>query len=255
MFKIDQVKNLWDCEQCNRLIVDPVTIVCGYSVCKKHLDELLENSMEDNKFKCELCHEEHSIPEKGFVINRRIQKQLEIQLNKFKPSQAFENCKRELNDVKDNVVKIEALEKDPETYIYEYFEEIIRQVDLRREEIKLKVDSCSDEIIGLIVRSKENCVRLVKEATKMKLDIKKQKQVLDELLKRFDTFDINEHKLEEIKQSVILLNKSLTCKIDEFKCSVIGNKVYSFEFPEIDIENNFGSLKVVEKVKSFQLFN
>jgi hypothetical protein len=46
----------------------------------------------------------------------------------------------ELNDAKANDAKIEALEKDHETYIYEYFEKIKRQVDLRREEIKTKVD-------------------------------------------------------------------------------------------------------------------
>ena len=59
---------------------------------KKHLDELLENSMEDNKFQCELCHEEHNIPDKGFVVNRRIQDELDIELNKFKPSQMSEEC-------------------------------------------------------------------------------------------------------------------------------------------------------------------
>jgi hypothetical protein len=52
----------------------------------------------------------------------------------------YENRKRELNDAKDNVAKIEALENDPEYYIYEYFEEVKRQVDLRREEIKSRVD-------------------------------------------------------------------------------------------------------------------
>ena len=64
----------------------PITIPCGYSVCKKHLDELLENSREDNKFQCELCHEEHNIPEKGFVVKRLIQNALYIELKKFKPS-------------------------------------------------------------------------------------------------------------------------------------------------------------------------
>ncbi len=40
MFKIDQVKNLFDCEQDNQLLLDPVTLPCGYSVCKIHLDRL-----------------------------------------------------------------------------------------------------------------------------------------------------------------------------------------------------------------------
>jgi hypothetical protein len=52
----------------------------------------------------------------------------------------YRSSEMELNDAKANDAKIEALEKDHETYIYEYFEEIKRQVDLRREEIKTKVD-------------------------------------------------------------------------------------------------------------------
>ena len=253
MFKIDQVKGLLDCEQCLQLLVNPITIPCGYSVCKKHLDELLENSMEENKFQCVLCQRQHVVPIEGFVINRRLQDALEIELNKFKPSQLYENCKRELNDAKDNVAKIEALNKDPETYIYDYFEEIKRLVDLRREEIKLRVDSCSDEMIRSIENSKENCVRLAKEGRRLKMDINKQKKVLDELLERFDRFDIDEKEFKEIKESVVLLNRSITFKIEELKCSVVGNKVYSFEIKDIDIENNFGSLKVVEKVDYFAI--
>ena len=92
MFKIDQVKNLWDCEHCNNLLVDPVTIVCGYSVCMRHLEELVENSCDLVKFMCLVCPKQHTFPEDGFVVNRRFQKQLELELNKFKPSQAYEDC-------------------------------------------------------------------------------------------------------------------------------------------------------------------
>ena len=251
MFKIDQVKHFLDCDHCNNLLVDPVTIVCGYNVCKKHLDELVENSSEARKFRCLVCPKQHTIPEEGFVVNGRFQKQLDMELNKFIPSQAFEDCKQIINDARDYVSKIEALEKDPEFYIYEYFEDIKRKVDLRREEIKLRVDSCSDEMIRSIENSKENCVRLAKEGRRLKMDINKQKKVLDELLERFDRFDIDEKEFEEIKESVVLLNRRITFKIEEYKCSVVGNKVYSFEIKDIDIENNFGSLKVVEKVDYF----
>jgi hypothetical protein len=48
MFKIDQVENLFDCEQCNQLLIDPITLLCGYSVCKIHLDELLESSLKES---------------------------------------------------------------------------------------------------------------------------------------------------------------------------------------------------------------
>ena len=48
-------------------------------------------------------------------------------------------------------------------------------------------------------------------------------------MERFDRFYFNELNREEIKKGVAYLNKSLTFKIDEFKCSVVGNKVYFFE--------------------------
>ena len=137
MFKIDQIKSLLDCEQCNQLLI---TIVCGYSVCKKHLHELLESSSDQNKFKCLLCHKQHTIPEEGFVVSRRIQKQIEIQLNKFKPNQAYEDCKKVLNEARNNIAEIEALQKDPDHYINETFEGFKKQVNIRREEIKSKVN-------------------------------------------------------------------------------------------------------------------
>ena len=97
MFKIDQVKYLLDCDHCNNLLVDPVAIVCGNSVCKKHLDELMEASpKESNTFLCKLCDDEHYIPKKGFAINKRFQNALDIKLNTLKLNPVYEECKREI---------------------------------------------------------------------------------------------------------------------------------------------------------------
>ena len=249
MFKLDQVKNLLNCDQCNQLLVDPVAIPCGYSVCKKHLDELLENSMEDNKFKCELCHDEHTIPERGFVINRRIQNALDIELNKFKPSRIFEECKKGINDARANIAMIEALEKDPENYIYEYFEEIKRKVDLRREEIKSKVDSYSDEVIRSIENTKQNCVRLSKEANTLNTKIEEQKKALTELLERFDRFDVEETRLERVKQSATMLNNYLTKTLEKHRYLFLGRTYYDFELSEkFKVKNVFGCFKEVKNV-------
>ncbi len=127
IFKIDQVKNLFDCEQCYQLLVDPVTLLCGYSVCKIHLDDLLENTPKEiNKFECELCKKKHCIPENGSAINKRIQNGLNIKLDTLKVNPVYEECKTEINEAKNNIQKIENLEKDPENYSFEYFEELKR---------------------------------------------------------------------------------------------------------------------------------
>lgn len=71
MFKIDKIKHLYNCSQCNQLLVEPVTIPCGYSVCKRHLDEQLSRKTnEESTFQCGICLVEHCVPREGFVINK-----------------------------------------------------------------------------------------------------------------------------------------------------------------------------------------
>jgi hypothetical protein len=123
---------------------------------------------EMNKFECELCKEKHCIPEKGFAINRRIQNGLDIDLNSLKLNTVYDKCKKAVTDANNKIQKIEILEKDPENYIFEYFEELKRQVDLRREELKLKLDNCSDDIIKSIESAKENCLKLFKESKRQR---------------------------------------------------------------------------------------
>jgi hypothetical protein len=248
-YKIDQVKNLFDCEQCNQLLVEPVALPCGYSVCKKHLDRLLENAPKEiNKFECKLCEKKHFIPEDGFAINRRIQNGLDINLNSLKLNPVYEECKLEINEAKDQIQKIEILKKDPENYIFEYFEELKRQVDLRREELKLELDNYSDEIIQSIESAKDNCIKLSKESKRLSTEIEESKEDLTKLIDRFDTFEIDEKKFEEIRQSLSILNGDMSRKLSEYKDSIIGEKDYTFEFKEIDIKGLFGSFKEVEKV-------
>ena len=248
MFKIDQVKNLFDCEQCYQLLVDPIALPCGTSVCKTHLDELLEYSpKESNTFLCKLCDDEHSVPKKGFVIHKRIQNALNIKFNTLKLNPVYEECKKEINDVKMKMQKIEALEKDPEYFIFEYFEKLKRQVDLRRETLKLKLDNCSDEIMQSIENTKENCIKMSKETKRLNSEIEKSKEELNKLIDIFDTFEISDKKFEDIKKSLIVLNSGLTRKLGVYKDSIIGDH-FTFKFDKIRYENLFGCFKKNEKV-------
>jgi len=104
--------------------VDPIKLVCGNNVCKKHLDMPKETS----SFKCGICHDEHLIPKRGFALNKRMQDGLEIQLNALKLVPAYDECKVEIQKANENVDKIESLRKNSEIYIYEYFEDIFMNI-------------------------------------------------------------------------------------------------------------------------------
>jgi len=249
MFKIDKVKTLFDCSLCNQLLVDPVTIPCGNSICKKHLpDEVLieRSNNSDKSFKCGICMIEHAVPKEGIVINRHIQNALDIKFNTLKLNPEYEECKKVIFEAQSSLARIEVLDKDPESFIYEYFEDIKRKVDSRREDLKLRIDNSSDDIIQSIEKTKASCVELSKTVDKLTAEIEKSKQELNKLVERFDTFEIDDK--SDIKNSVLLITKRLTRIVGIHKASLIGNEEYSFELERIQIVDIFGCFKATEKV-------
>jgi hypothetical protein len=249
MFKIDKVKTLFDCSLCNQLLVDPVTIPCGNSICKKHLPDevLVEGSNNSEKsFKCGICQVEHAVPKEGIVVSILIQNALDVKFNTLKHNPVYEECKNVIIEAQSNLTQLEVLDKDPESFIYEYFEDIKRKVDLRRETLKLRIDNSSDDIIQSIEKTKASCVELSKTVDKLTADIEKSKKELNKLVERFDTFDIDDK--SDVINSVIKFNKRLARIVGIHKASLFGNAEYSFEFEGNQFNLVFGCFKATEKV-------
>jgi hypothetical protein len=246
MYKVEQLKSFLDCQQCNKLLVDPVVMACGKIICKIHLERLLiHESKEKNTFVCEICQEEHFIPKNGFVVPNRLKELLNVELNKLEPSPMFDECRKELEEAKASVLKIDQLEKNPEIYIYDYFEDIKRQVDLRREDLKFKIDTYSDEIIKSIETTHTNCMKMSKEIEKIAYNIDKSKKELNELIMKFDTLKFDDEKFKGIKTTVSVLNHEFKKVITDVQFSLLGNNEFVFQFKELPIEDIFGRFNEV----------
>ena len=249
MFKVDKVRSFFDCDQCHQLLANPVTIPCGNNICKNHLEDFLTGqSKNESTFKCQVCDGEHSVPKEGFLINKRMQSGIDMQWNSLKLSPVYEECKRHILEANANLDKIETLEVNSESFIYDYFGEIKRQVDLRREDLKLKIDIYSDKIFKSIECTQLNCIKLSNEANELTKEIEKSKAELNLLIGRFDTFDIDEKRFEDIKKGVFVVNESFNRIQAEYNKSLLGDKDYVFDFKEFLIEDVFGCLKSNNKL-------
>jgi hypothetical protein len=91
--------------------------------------------------------------------NKIVKNQLDLEINKinlgFSQFNEYHVILRELNE---NLKEIEAIRKDPENYIHEYFRELTRQVDLRRETLIEDIHKYSDELIQKIEKLKQECL-------------------------------------------------------------------------------------------------
>jgi hypothetical protein len=115
-----------------------------------------------------------------------------------------------MNTIESLLYELKSLKNSHEGFIYAYFENIKRDVDLRRERLKQEIDQCSDTVL--------------EEIEKLKSEFMMTSTAIDK-----EPMQINE---------VMNVDEQLR----EFKCSLLGKKVYSFEFDEINIRQSFGHI-------------
>jgi len=128
------------------------------------------------------------------------------------------------------------LEKNSEGYIYEYFEDIKRQVDIRRVDLKMKIDKYSDGVIQSIESIQKNYIKISKQVNQISTNIEQSKKELDSYVKIFDTFYIDEKKFEAIKQGVVDVNGKFDEIILYYNKALIGIKKYSFRFDKYQLQ-------------------
>lgn len=235
LLRVEQLKYLFDCKQCLQLLQNPVTLQCGVTVCEKHLHEITENN-------CPFCNRLHPIPDGGYRLNEQLKAMLDIELFSIKFSNKFYACKDSIKETGQSYKNIEQIRKDPANYIYDYFEEIKRQVDMRREDLKLQIDTYSIGMIKTLNEAQEQYKIVAHEANHLTANIELADMEFKNLVHKFDSFEIDDQKYDVIMKNLDSLRSNLDSMFKQYKSSLVGNKSYKFNFNKISIEDIFGSI-------------
>jgi len=238
MFKLEKINDLFNCKVCKGVLVDPILLPCGETVCKAHTDEI-------SKDKCMLCSGTHLIPLEGFLENRIVKDLLENRANEINLNfSKFKEYKKIIQDLNENLSEIETIQKDPENYLSEYFGELTRQVDLRRVTVIRDIHKYSDELIQKIEKLKQDCVEKSKEATKITQVLETIKPKMNDLNSMFHSLEIDDIKHEEImsKKKSKDLGDLMGPFLKKYKLELQGQKYHKFITEEIKLEDVFGSL-------------
>jgi len=225
------------------LLKNPITLPCGSTICQIHIDEILFGS-------CTFCDAKHELPEGGsFQINTLLAEMLELEVDKIELSPKFNACKGVIEETKTRVDSIEALYKDPAYFIYEYFEDIKRKVDYRREDLKIKIDVYSGEIINKVNETQAYYKSLASQTNHVSDHFEEFRTELNTLACSFDSFKIDDEKYEEIQTKVTAIKPKFDEILEELKGSLIGNNYHEFKFKEIDVKDVFGTYISIPKVE------
>jgi hypothetical protein len=129
-----------------------VLLPCGKTVCKIHTEEIA-------KKECIFCTKLHQITEDGFPVNEFLENLLEMQLNKINFNFChLTDCQVLLDDLNKKLSEVESIRNDKANFIYEYFSEITREVDLRRDTLICDIEEYSNEISENINKLRQDCL-------------------------------------------------------------------------------------------------
>jgi len=187
----------------------------------------------------------HTSPRNGFPSNKFAKNQLDLKVNKINLNfSEFNDYKWIIQELNENFKEIEAIRNDPEDYIDEYFSELTRQVDMRRETLIEDIHIYSNRLILKIEKLKQDCVAKSRETTKITDDLDTIKAKINDLNSMFNSLEIDDIKLEEImsqkkSKEISDLNGPV---FEHYKFQLQGNRYYKLITKETKLEDIFGSL-------------
>jgi len=177
------------------------------------------------------------------MLETRFDCALDIKLNEFKiGNEAFDECKTTLEEADKSFADLESFANNSEVHIYDYFEEVKRQVDLRRETLKQKIDLYSNEIIHSIEATKIDIIKLAQEVNQLAEYVENSNRELEKFTEVFDTFEIEIEKYKRLKSNLVLLKNKKIEMLEDYRENTLGYKKYSFEFRDMPIEDVFGQI-------------
>jgi WD40 repeat protein len=240
-----KIKELLVCKynNCNKFFEEPIILSCGTSVCKSHLDDILQDkNVENGKFSCKMCNNKHEVPVDGFIINRDLKKFFEDDSHL---SDKQKKVKDLYNEFEMNIFSLKKILENPFNYLHDYTSELKRQVDLQREELKTKIDEISLDIISKIDQLNEDCKKDIDKFEKIDItqfdhdllayknyhrmayiDEKTLKTIVSELN---DLANESKRSLENLEKKLL---KKRKCKFEKKPTSFLNSDFGIFTFEE-----------------------
>ena len=233
------------CTTCKEILKLPVSLPCGHSICKGHVNKASEENMT-NQIHCAKCNEFFEIPVNGFPRNRAVEDLLEKNIEKIdlgeEHKSAFDKCSL-FNDLLERFKKIK---NDPDTRINEEISELKNQVDIRREEMKLKIDKESLEMIEKLDEFEKDCkLKAVSLKSDSKLNEKFEtwKNSLKEWQQSLNSFERNIDNWNRVSKESTSNLKDLHIEFINFKREIFLNRLVEFKYPNLSASNKLITLK------------
>ena len=236
------ISDLIKCAICKEILKMPVVLPCGHSICERHTSE--ENMT--HQIYCQQCNEFFYMPINGFPKNRLVEGLLEKNIERIDLGEEYNSAIDKCSLFSDLLERFNKIKNDPDTRINEEISELKNQVDLRREELKLKIDKESLEMIEIIDGFAKECklkAATLKSDSKLDEKLKNWKNSLEQWQQSLDTFERNIDNWNRVSKESTSNLKDLHIEFINFNRELFLNRLIEFKYPNVSASNKFYTIK------------
>jgi hypothetical protein len=187
---MEHLSKILNCKHCQKLLNgSPVVLsCCDATICSEHI-QYKEVKVNETKtiqvFECELCQCSHNMKNKRFAINKVVEGLLKIEFDKISLGDAYIKVTKEIENLESSLYKLNGLIQDPKNYVYEYVSGVKRDVDLRKEKLKEKIDQICEEMIAKLENYQSECYKNI-ESLKLR---EKNDEIVKEIQTKLDEWN------------------------------------------------------------------
>ena len=149
-----------------------------------------------------------------------------------------------LKEIDENIKETDLIQKDPESFVFGYFEKIINQVDIQREKLIDKINLYSEKTIETIKKARDDCLSAENKTNFISTDYETMKENVNEMYQELNSFDINDKKMEDLIKNLINTKSTSSMELKRIQDNLLLSKLCKFEpvqVDNIDIEELLGS--------------
>ena len=149
---MDRIQTVIKCVCCKEILESPVLLPCSCNICKKHV-----LNQTNGVIICEQCGIEHRIPTNSFHANKALQVIIETKIANLDFGRFHKEAKNSCESFENALKEIEVLLKDPFFYTHERITELKDNVQLKGEELKLRIDQEAKKLIDKLEEYERQC--------------------------------------------------------------------------------------------------
>lgn len=250
---MNRVSNAIKCVNCKCVLQTPVLLPCSHSICKKHTTDSSKGVIFCNK-----CGLEHSIPRlsstntEGFPLNEALAEIIESRILDPYFSKERRQTNESCEKLDEALTILEQMLKDPLYFTHEVIASLKDVIQLKGEEVKLKIDKKMANLLDKLEKCDQDCKNALKSSEYVRNLAKIEQEnvaILGKWLKTLDEINFNEFDGKRIKSESERVIESLESKLLQIKLDLLH--LTQFDKFKADIEEEFGAFEINNSVIEF----